>query len=222
MKVAAYLLGLGVLAGGVSFGVAGLEAQQSTLMNFCPAKPGSVSCSTAAVMLVSAGDPSDDQLVAYITAIAGASRSSRGCPDTSAGLQALVSALDSEATRGLAQQVVERLCGVHAGTTGSDPVGDQNALNALVFGKSMSSKTPAASSSGASSSSGQSSGSSGQTSSGASGNTSSGASGNTSGGASGQTSSGASGNTSSGASGTSGQTSSGASGDTSSGNTSGG
>lgn len=137
MKIAAYLLGLGVLAAGVSFGVSGLQAQQSTLMNFCPAKPGSTSCSAAATMLVSAGNPSDDELIAYITAIADAQRNSRGCGDTAAGLAALVGAIDSEATRGLAQQLVDRLCGVRtaaAGGAGGDGGLDEKALHDIVYG----------------------------------------------------------------------------------------
>ena len=140
MKIAAYLLGLGVLAAGVSFGVSGLQAQQSTLMNFCPAKPGSTSCSAAATMLVSAGNPSDDELIAYITAIADAQRNSRGCGDTAAGLTALVGAIDAEATRGLAQQLVDRLCGVRTAATGGGSGGgddsalDEKTLHDIVFG----------------------------------------------------------------------------------------
>jgi hypothetical protein len=138
MRIAAYLLGLGVLAAGVSFGVSGLQAQQSTLMNFCPAKPGSTSCSAAATMLVSAGNPSDDELIAYITAIADAQRNSRGCGDTAAGLAALVGAIDSEATRGLAQQLVDRLCGVRTAATGGaggDDGGlDEKALHDIIYG----------------------------------------------------------------------------------------
>ena len=169
MKIAAYLLGLGVLAAGVSFGVSGLQAQQSTLMNFCPAKPGSTSCSAAATMLVSAGKPSDDELVAYITAIAGAQRSSRGCGDTAAGLAALAGAIDDKATRGLAQEVVDRLCGVHtAAAAGTNSGIDPGELHNIIFGTdkgtsppvqtgSEASCTPSASSSGTSgeSSSGQ-------------------------------------------------------------------
>ena len=137
MRIAAYLLGLGVLAAGVSFGVSGLQAQQSTLMNFCPAKPGSTSCSAAATMLVSAGNPSDDELIAYITAIADAQRNSRGCGDTAAGLAALVGAIDSEATRGLAQQLVDRLCGVRTAATGGaggDGGLDEKALHDIIYG----------------------------------------------------------------------------------------
>jgi len=202
MKIAAYLLGLGVLAAGVSFGAAGLQAQQSTLMNFCPAKPGSTSCSAAATMLVSAGNPSDDELIAYITAIADAQRSSRGCGDTAAGLTALVGAIDGEATRGLAQQLVDRLCGVRTAATGggSDNGLDPDTLHDIVYGvdKGTSLPTPTTpagchvdqTSGGTSGSSGQTSGSSGESSSGAS----SGTSGQTSGGTSGQTSGGTSGN----------------------------
>lgn len=139
MKVAAYLLGLGVLAAGISFGAAGLQAQQSTLMNFCPAKPGSSSCSAAAAMLVSAGNPSDDELIAYITAIADAQRNSRGCGDTAAGLAALVGAIDKEATRGLAQQLVDRLCGVTrtaaaGGGNGGGKGMDPDTLHDIVYG----------------------------------------------------------------------------------------
>jgi len=195
MKIAAYLLGLGVLAAGVSFGVSGLQAQQSTLMNFCPAKPGSTSCSAAATMLVSAGNPSDDELIAYITAIADAQRSSRGCGDTAAGLTALVGAIDSEATRGLAQQLVDRLCGVRTAATGGAGGGtglDEKALHDIVFGtdKGTSPAGPAALTCQViQTSGGTSSGSSGESSSG-----SSGTSGQTSGGTSGQTSGGTSGN----------------------------
>lgn len=201
MKIAAYLLGLGVLAAGVSFGVSGLQAQQSTLMNFCPAKPGSTSCSAAATMLVSAGNPSDDELIAYITAIADAQRNSRGCGDTAAGLAALVGAIDSEATRGLAQQLVDRLCGVRtaaAGGAGGDGGLDEKALHDIVYGTDKGSnpsssaahtctvqQTSGGTSSGSSGSSGQSSGTSGQTSGGTSGETSGGTSGETSGGSSG-------------------------------------
>jgi hypothetical protein len=146
MKIAAYLLGLGVLAAGVSFGVSGLQAQQSTLMNFCPAKAGSTSCSAAATMLVSAGNPSDDELIAYITAIADGQRNSRGCGDTEAGLAALVGAIDSEATRGLAQQLVDRLCGIRTAATkgGDGDTGlDEKALHDIVFGIDKGSNAPA-------------------------------------------------------------------------------
>ncbi len=189
MKVAAYLLGLGVLAGGISFGAAGLQAQQSTLMNFCPARPGSTSCSAAATMLVSAGNPSDDELIAYITAIADAQRNSRGCGDTAAGLSALVGAIDSEATKGLAQQLVDRLCGVTrtADTGGGGDGGvDEKTLHDIVFGTDKgSSPPPTTLGSSSSGSSGLSSGSSGQSSSGSTGSSSSGSTGSSSSGSSG-------------------------------------
>ena len=216
MKIAAYLLGLGMLAAGVSFGVSGLQAQQSTLMNFCPAKPGSTSCSAAATMLVSAGNPSDDELIAYITAIADAQRNSRGCGDTAAGLAALVGAIDSESTRGLAQQLVDQLCGVRTAATGGggDSGLDPDTLHDIVYGvdkgTSPSGPTPLTACQIFQQSSG---GTSGNPCGGSSGQTSGGTSGNTSGGTSGQTSGGTSG-TSGQSSGTSGQTSGGTSGNT--------
>jgi hypothetical protein len=175
MKLAAYLLGLGVLAAGVSFGVSGIEAQQSTLMNFCPAKPGATSCSAAATMLVSAGNPSDDELIAYITAIADAQNNSRGCGDTQLGLTALVGAIDNETTRGLAQQLVDRLCGVRTAAAGAGGAGDGNgleekALHDIVFGTDKGTNPPAPAP--RTGSCYGSSGSSGQTSGGTSGGTS--------------------------------------------------
>ena len=197
MKIAAYLLGLGVLAAGVSFGVSGLEAQQSTLMNFCPAKPGATSCSAAATMLVSAGNPSDDELIAYITAIADAQRNSRGCGDTQLGLTALVGAIDNETSRGLAQQLVDRLCGVRtaaAGGAGADGGLDEKTLHDIVYGTDKGTTPPAGPAAPTcqviQTSGGTSSGSSGESSSGTSGT-----SGQSSGGTSGQTSGGTSGGT---------------------------
>ena len=231
MKTAILLIGLGAMAATVSFGVAQIEAQQTTLLNFCPPQ-AATDCSTAAAMLVAVGKPTDDQIVAYVNAIADAAGQhplrGKACKDTADGLGILAAAIDKEATRSLVEQVAASLCQGHAGFFGG---GDSGDVKPWPTGADTSTKNQNPAPDvlvASSSSSGQSSGSSGQTSSGASGNTSSGASGNTSGGASGtsgQTSSGASGNTSSGASGntsggtsgTSGQTSSGASGNTSSG-----
>src|SRR5690242_14905733 len=105
MKIAVYLLGLGIAAATVSYGAASLQAQQSTLMDFCPASSTPGTCSGAAAMLVAEGHPSDDQLISYITAIAGMKLKSGGCADTAAGLSALAGAIDNAATRTLAQQV---------------------------------------------------------------------------------------------------------------------
>jgi uncharacterized membrane protein YgcG len=198
MRTVSLLVGLGALAATVAFGVARIEAQQSTLMDFCPAQHSSTDCSTAAAMFVSLGKFTDDQIITYVSAIADAARSSsaaRGCKDTAAGLAILAGAIKNEATRSLVQQVADSLCASRHGfgTQLSSvevqpwPAGaDTGTPNHQDKPAPVTTSPPVDSSSG----------SSGQTSSGASGNTSSGASGNTSSGASGNTSSGASGGTS--------------------------
>ncbi|HVY51812.1 MAG TPA: hypothetical protein VHA07_09680, partial [Devosia sp.] len=186
MKVAVYLVGLGIAAAAVSFGAAGLMAQQSTLMDFCPAASTPGTCSAAATMLVAEGNPGDDELITYIAAVAGSRVRSAGCADTAAGLSVLAGAIDSEAARALAQQVVAKLCGPGSGSAGMAEIGIF-----ITPGSSATNMQQGAAPHGAScpESSGNpcsSSGSSGQTSGGTSGNTSGSTSGdNTSGGTSG-------------------------------------
>ena len=192
MKTAAFLIGLGAIVVSISFGAERLGAAQSTVLDFCPDKPGHTDCSTAATMFVGVGHPTDDQIVGTIDAILAARKASDDCRDTQTALTTLAGAIRNAATRALAQQSAGLLC--HASLFGL-------AENAS---PSIPADPPHSGGSGRSSNRGGSSGTSG-TSSGVS-SSGTGASSGTSSGTSGdQSSSGAGTN-----SGTSGQSSSGA------------